>query len=65
MEEFIKYFDSDEYIHRYDTDTLEITPDLEPQVAVLKYLGPAAWGSLRAEEKAREKRSLFSRFRRR
>ena len=26
-------------IHYYDTDIIEITPDLEPQVAVLKFLG--------------------------
>ena len=64
VEEFVKYFESPEYIHRYDTDVLHITPDLEPQVAVLKYLGPAAWGSLMQEEKPRQKRSLFSLLRR-
>ena len=63
VEEFIKYFDSDEYIHRYRTDTLEITPELEPQVAVLKYLGPEAWGDLIAPPEPRQRRSLLDRFR--
>ena len=26
-------------IHYYDTDSIEIVPGMEPQVAVLKYLG--------------------------
>ena len=30
-------FEAPEMIHRYDTDTIIITPDSEPQVAVLKY----------------------------
>ena len=63
VEDFINYFESPEYIHRYDSDTLTITPELEPQVAVLKYLGPAAWGSLLQEEKPQAKRGLLARFR--
>ena len=33
------YFEAPEMIHRYDTDTITITADMEPQVAILKYLG--------------------------
>lgn len=33
------YFEAPEMIHRYDTDTIAITPDMEPQVAILKYMG--------------------------
>ena len=33
-------FEAPEMIHRYDTDTIHIDGDTEPQVAVLKYLGP-------------------------
>lgn len=33
------YFEAPEMIHRYNTDTITITADMEPQVAILKYLG--------------------------
>ena len=33
-------FEAPEMIHRHDTDTIHIDGDTEPQVAVLKYLGP-------------------------
>ena len=33
------YFEAPEMIHYYDTDTLTVTTDIEPQVAVLKYRG--------------------------
>ena len=33
------YFEAPEMIHRYDTDTISITADMEPQVAILKFLG--------------------------
>ena len=36
--EFTKYF-APEMIHRYDTDRIEITHSLEPQIAVLKFIG--------------------------
>ena len=39
IEDLANYFEAPEMIHYYDTDTIEITPDIEPQVAVLKYLG--------------------------
>jgi hypothetical protein len=62
VEEFIKYFDSDEFIHRYDTDTLTVTPELEPQVAVLKFQGPAGWKNLIPAEEKAEKKGLLARI---
>ena len=34
-----KLFEAPEMIHHYDTDTIEILPDMEPQLAILKYMG--------------------------
>ena len=48
VEDFINHFESPEYIHWYDTDTLTVTPDMEPQVAVLKYQGPEGWKAMEA-----------------
>ena len=62
VEEFINHFESPEYIHRYNTDTLEIRPDLEPQVAVLKYQGPSGWGDLIAPEERKEGNSLLKKL---
>ena len=39
IDNLINYFEAPEMIHWYNTDTIEITPDTEPQVAVLKYMG--------------------------
>ncbi len=39
IEDFTNYYESPEFIHHYDTDTIEITLEMEPQVAVLKYMG--------------------------
>ena len=39
IDDFVKLFPSEEMIHWYDTDTIELTKDTEPQVAVLEYLG--------------------------
>lgn len=39
VEDFKKYFESDSLFHYYNTDTIEILPGMEPQVAVLKFLG--------------------------
>ena len=38
VEELTKHF-APSMVHFYDTDTITITSDMEPQVAVLKYLG--------------------------
>ena len=48
VKDFINHFESPEYIHWYDTDTLTVTPDMEPQVAVLKYQGPEGWKAMEA-----------------
>ena len=48
IKDFVWHFESPEFIHYYDTDTLSVTRDMEPQVAVLKYLGPEAWKELEA-----------------
>ncbi len=37
--DFKNYFESDALFHYYDSDTIEITPGMEPQVAVLKFIG--------------------------
>ena len=39
IEEFAGNFESEEMFHYYDSDTIEIVPDMEPQVAVLKFQG--------------------------
>ena len=54
VEDFANQFESPELIHRYDTDTITVTAGMEPQVAVLKYLGPAAFGDLLVPEEKRE-----------
>ena len=38
LEELTKYFPP-EMLRRYDTDTIEITKDTEPQIALLKFVG--------------------------
>ena len=65
VEDFAYYFESPEFIHRYDTDTFTVSPDMEPQVAVLKYLGPAAFGDLAAPEEKRERTTLLGKLLRR
>lgn len=62
VEEFCKWFESPEFIHRYPTDTLTVTEDMEPQVAVLQYQGPAGWADLLAPEKQPERRGFLSRL---
>ena len=62
VREFTDKFESQEFIHYYPTDTLCLTPETEPQVAVLKYLGPEAWGALAASEEKSAGRGLLSRL---
>lgn len=63
VEDFVNHFESPELIHRYESDTLTVTPGMEPQVAVLRYLGPAAWGGLLVpEEPGQPKPGLLSRL---
>ena len=59
--DFVYHFESPEFIRYYDGDTLSVTRDMEPQVAVLKYLGPEAWSGLRAESE-KKPGSLLGRF---
>lgn len=63
--DFAYHFESPEFIHYYDTDTFTVTPEMEPQVAVLKFLGPEGWKDLIPEAETPEKRSLLSRVLRR
>ena len=39
LDALLNYYESPELVHYYDTDTLELEPDTEPQIAVLKYMG--------------------------
>lgn len=39
IENLTNYFEAPEMIHYYETDSIMIDPDTEPQVAVLKYKG--------------------------
>ena len=58
--EFANYFESAEMFRYYDSDSIEIVPDMEPQVAVLKFQGV-----YEAEKKIVEKtnHSLLERLR--
>ena len=46
----------------YEGDSITITPDIEPQVAVLTYRGPEGWGALAAPERRAERRGLMARL---
>ncbi len=61
-EDFAYYFESPDFIHRYDTDSFWLTPDAEPQVAILKYLGPSAFGDLAVPEESRTRPGLLRRL---
>lgn len=39
VEKLVSYFEDPSFAVPYETDTIEITPDLPPQIAVLKYMG--------------------------
>lgn len=39
VEDLGNYFEAPEMMHYYDTDTIVINEDTEPQIAVLKYMG--------------------------
>ena len=63
VEDFANQFESPELIHYYDTDTLTVTPGMEPQVAVLKYLGPAGYRDLIPTEEKPKRSGLLARLR--
>ena len=62
VEDLLHYFNAPGLAHEYDTDTLVVTPDMEPQVALLKYLGPQAWGDLAVPEERARKKGLLARI---
>lgn len=62
VKEFTDKFESPEFIHYYPTDTITITADTEPQVAVLKYLGPEAWGSLAVPPEEKKRQGFLARL---
>ena len=62
VEDLLHYFNAPGYAKFYDSDTIAITPGMEPQVAVLKYLGPGSWGALAAPEEKAAKKSLLARL---
>ena len=62
VEELIHYFNAPGFARYYDTDTISLTGEEEPQLAVLKYLGPSAWGALAAPEEKAAKKGLLARL---
>ena len=62
VKDFINHFEAPEYIHWYDTDTLTVTPDMEPQVAVLKYQGPEGWKAMEAPAENAPQKCLLRRI---
>ena len=59
VEDFAGYFESAELVHRYETDTIEIKTGMEPQIAVLTYIGVNE-GQKEANKKTRK--GILSRF---
>ena len=65
IKDFTGHFESEEIVHYYDTDTIEIMSGMEPQIAVLKYQGiDDATGDTVQDHSAR-RRILFSKLARR
>ena len=62
VEDLLHYFNAPGLAHFYDTDTLTVTPDMEPQVAVLKYCGPESWGALAAPEEKPVRKGLLAKL---
>ena len=65
VEDFAYYFESPDFIHRYEGDTFTVTAEMEPQVAVLRFLGPEAWGDLAAPAEKPVRKGLLGLLRRR
>lgn len=61
--DFKNYFESDTLFHYYDTDTIEISAGMEPQVAVLKFLGVNEKTEEHTEKKEGERGLLKKLFR--
>ncbi|MCR5088302.1 MAG: MBL fold metallo-hydrolase [Oscillospiraceae bacterium] len=64
VEDFANYFESPELVHRYDSDTIEITSGMEPQVAILKFQGVYE-GEEAAISGGKARKGLLSRLRKR
>ena len=63
VEDFANYFESAELVHYYDDDTIEIMPGMEPQIAVLKYMGVQEKNILSEKEQTGNRRTgLFTLF---
>ena len=63
VEDFAYHFESPDFIHYYDTDTLTVRPDMEPQVAVLKFIGCGALPENADPAEIKEKKgTLLRRF---
>ena len=63
VSDFAGYFEAPEMVHQYDSDTIEIVSDMEPQIAVLKFHGVDESGPNKQEKN--QKKGLFARLRRR
>ena len=59
VHDFMNYFESDALFHFYDTDTIEIVPNMEPQIAILKFQEKEESAAVR-----RNKGGFLSRLRR-
>ena len=62
VEDFANHYESPEMIHRYDSDTITVVPGMEPQVAVLKYLGPQGGGAFLLPEEKPKKGGFLKRL---
>ena len=62
VDELIHYFNAPGFARYYESDTITLTGEEEPQLAVLKYLGPSAWGALAAPEEKAAKKGLLARL---
>ncbi len=62
VEDFASHYESPEMIHRYDSDTITVVPGMEPQVAVLKYLGPQGGGAFLPPEEKPKKEGFLKRL---
>ena len=60
VEKIKNYFESDSMFHYYHTDTIQIVPGMEPQVAVLKFMGVSE-----IMEEVESRKGFLSRFRKR
>ena len=65
VEDFAGYFESPEMVHRYDSDTIEICPGMEPQIAVLKFRGFHEGDETASKSEEKPGKSFWNHFRKR